>query len=134
MLLWAETTLEESGDPEALVVVVSSQSTVIVLPREHIADLFLGRTLLFPNGELAVPIDQAEGSGIRERFNSEVLERTASQVRTYWSRLLFTGRGRPPRSVSSSEEVLRVIASDPRAIGYVERRHLNGSVRVVFEE
>jgi ABC-type phosphate transport system substrate-binding protein len=116
-----------------IVVVVSQQNPIASLSRDHIEDIFLGRTQTFPNGLRAVPVDQAEGSAVREHFNTAILRRTPAQVRSYWSRILFTGRGRPPRSVASSEEVLRILATDPQAIGYIERRFITDAVTIVLE-
>lgn len=123
----------ESESSDDIVVIVSSNSTVKALTRNHIEDIFLGRVQHYPDGQRAVPIDQAEDSAVRERFNLEILARTSAQVRTLWSRILFTGRGRPPRSVGTCEEVLQAVAADVYAIGYIERRFVNDSVVVVFE-
>ncbi|MDO9319375.1 MAG: phosphate ABC transporter substrate-binding protein [Gammaproteobacteria bacterium] len=116
-----------------IVVIVSSLNTVKALTRVRVEDIFLGRMQQFPNGQRAVPIDQAEGSAVRGRFNKGVLGHTSVQVRIHWSRILFTGRGRPPRSVASNEDMLQAVAADVHAIGYIERRFVNDSVAVVFE-
>lgn len=122
----------ESLDDD-IVVIVSSLNIVKTLTHDDVEAIFLGRVQQFPNEQRALPIDHAEGSAVRERFNMEVLGRTSAQVRTSWSRILFTGRGRPPRSVASSEDMLQAVASDVHAIGYIERRFVNASVVVVFE-
>lgn len=123
----------EGPKPDDVVVVVSRQNPLLSLTLEQVENIFLGRTQQYPNNQRAVPIDQAEGSAVRERFYREILGRTSTQVRAYWSRILFTGRGHPPRSVSSDEEVLRILAADPQAIGYIERRFVSGAVTVVLE-
>lgn len=116
-----------------IVVIVSSLNAVKALTHDNVEDIFLGRVQQFPNMQRAVPIEPAEGSAVRERFNMEVLGRTSAQVRTHWSRILFTGRGRPPRSVASNEDMLHAVAADVHAIGYIERRFVDDSVVVVFE-
>ncbi|MDO8291184.1 MAG: hypothetical protein Q7T44_18380 [Parvibaculum sp.] len=116
-----------------IVVIVSSLNSVKTLTRDHVEDIFLGRMQQFPNEQRAVPIDQAEGLAVREHFNMEMLGRTSAQVRAHWSRILFTGRGRPPRSVASNEDMLHAVAADTHAIGYIERRFVDDSVVVVFE-
>jgi len=123
----------EGASPNDIVVVVSRQNPLQSLTKEQLESIFLGRTQQFPTGQRAVPVDQVEGSTVRERFYIEILDRTSAQVRSYWSRILFTGRGHPPRSVASSEEVLRILATDAQAIGYIERRFVNDAVTVVLE-
>lgn len=118
---------------EDMVVVVSRASTVQILTRQQVEDIFLGRTMTFPNGQRVVPVDQAEGSDTRGRFYNEVLGRTTAQIRAHWSSLVFTGRGRPPRSVGSGQEVMQIVANDPQALGYIKRSLVTEAVRVVLE-
>jgi ABC-type phosphate transport system substrate-binding protein len=120
--------------PEEVVVVVSARSPTTDLARNELADLFLGRVAHFPDGRPAVPINQTEGNAARAQFNSAYLGRTAAQIKAHWSKVIFTGRGSPPRALASSEEVRRRIAADPNAIGYLERRMVDASLKIVRVE
>jgi ABC-type phosphate transport system substrate-binding protein len=120
-----------SGD---LVVVVSPRNPVTGLTRNQVADIFLGRSVQFPDGSRAVPLDQPESSPVRSAFNDRVLGRSAAQIRAHWAKIIFTGRGRPPQDVSGCAEVKNAIAEDPRAIGYIERSSVDASVVVVTIE
>jgi len=117
-----------------VVVVMSAESGVESMTREQVEALFLGRAHRLPNGERAVPVDQGEGSPVRDRFAREILGRSSAQIRSHWSRIVFTGRGRPPRTVEDSKAVLRAVTEDPRVIGYMERKFVDDSVTVVLEE
>lgn len=122
----------ETGDPDAVVIIVSAENPVQELSRDQVDAIFMGRSLLFPDGRRAVPVEQALGSEARSRFLSRILERSEAQVKAHWSRLVFTGRGRPPLDLQDSEAVLAHVASSDNAIGYVQRHQLDDSVRVVF--
>jgi hypothetical protein len=115
-----------------VVAVVSAQSSITALDRNQVADLFLGKTNRFPNGVQAVPIDQADGLAVRDEFYSKVLGRTAAQMKAYWSKIIFTGRGQPPPSVSNDIEMKKRISENLAAIGYIDRSLVDSSVRVVF--
>lgn len=115
-----------------VVPVVSAKSEVSSLSTNQVMDIFLGRSSRFPNGELAVPIDQAEGSNIRDAFYMQFASKSAAQVKAYWSKLIFTGKGQPPREVSPSERVKRVVAENPHLIGYIERSEVDANVKVVL--
>jgi ABC-type phosphate transport system substrate-binding protein len=115
-----------------VVAVVSAKSPIVVLDKSQVADIFLGKASRFPNGTQAVPIDQAEGLAVRDEFYDKVLGRTASQMKAYWSKIIFTGRGQPPPSVSSDIEMKKRISENPAAIGYIDRSMVDNSVRVVF--
>lgn len=123
----------ESNDDE-IVIVVSADSPVKELSRLQLADIYLGRTSRFPDDQPAVPIDQEPESPARERFYETFLGRSQAEIKAHWSKIIFTGRGRPPRDAPTGADVKRVVAGDPKAIGYIERRLVDESVRVVRVE
>jgi len=117
-----------------VVVVVSSRSPVTALSKNHVVDIFLGRTSRFPDGEQAVPIDQAEGSAARDEFYAKFAGKSAAQIKAHWSKMIFTGRGQPPKEASNSIEMKREVVQNPNAIGYIEQKLVDGSVRVLLSE
>lgn len=121
-----------SGD--GLVVVVSAQSRVTTIPRLHLEDIYLGRATRFPNGEPVEPIDQKSGSEAWKTFYETYLGRSPAQIKAHWSKLIFTGRGRPPREAASGREVRELVAADSRVIGYIDSDLVDESVRVVSVE
>lgn len=120
-----------AADSDEVVVVVSAKSQVTEIPPLHLADLYLGRTTRFPNGEAAEPIDLAPGSAAREAFYEGYLGRSQAEIKAHWSKIIFTGRGRPPLDVDSGAEMKRLIADDRQKIGYLERRLVDSTVRIV---
>ena len=115
-----------------VVAVVSAKSTVTTLSRSEVTDIFLGRASRFPNGVQAVPIDQADGSVARDEFYAKLAGKTAAQLKAYWSKIIFTGRGQPPPVVANSVELKKRLAANPAAIGYMEQDLVDDSVRVVL--
>ena len=116
---------------EAVVVVVAASSPVREISRLHLADLYLGRTTRFPDGGAAVPIDQRAGTEARAAFLDDFLDRSESQMKSYWSKLIFTGRGRPPRAAANDQAMKQLVAGDPSAIGYLDPRAVDASLRRV---
>ena len=124
------TTISASAD---VVAVVSSTSAVTTLSNAQVADIFLGKVASFPNGTQAIPIDQAAGSSARDEFYAAYTGKSPAQVKTHWARIIFTGRGQPPEAISNDTALKKRIASDPRAIGYIERSALDSSVKVILQ-
>ncbi len=116
---------------DSVVLVVSADNPVSEMSRLHLEDLYLGRTDRFPDGQPAEPIDQAPGSPARAVFYEGYLGRSLAEIKAHWSRLLFTGRGEPPREVRNGVAVRDLVGSDPHAIGYLNRALVDGSVHVV---
>jgi ABC-type phosphate transport system substrate-binding protein len=114
-----------------VVTVVSSKSPITALTKADVADIFLGKVIRVAEGEQAVPIDQPESSGAREEFYRETTGKSSAQLKSHWSKILFTGRGQPPRMVPNSAEVKKALAANPFAIGYIQDTELDPSVRVL---
>ena len=114
-----------------VVAVVSSKSAITALSIDQVADIFLGRLSHFPNGALAVPIDLNDGSLERDRFYAKVARKTPAQIKSYWSKIIFTGRGQPPKTVPSDADMKKYIAANVAAIGYIEESMVDASVRVL---
>jgi ABC-type phosphate transport system substrate-binding protein len=118
--------------PADVVAVVSSKSTVGSLTKDQVADIFFGKVRRFPNGAVAIPIDLAEDLPERAQFYEKVANKSAAQVKAQWARIIFTGRGQPPKSVPSDIEMKKRLAENPDAIGYIDATQVDASVRVLF--
>ena len=115
-----------------VVAVVSARSSVTTLSRNQLLDIFLGRANRYPDGTPALPLDQAEGSTLRDEFYTKVAGQSSAQIKAYWSKIIFTGRGQPPPTVANDMEVKKRIRDNPAALGYIDRAMVDDSVRVVF--
>jgi ABC-type phosphate transport system substrate-binding protein len=115
-----------------VVAVVSIRSTVTTLSRSQVADIFLGRVHRYPGGATALPIDQAEDSAARDEFYAAFAGKSPAQIKAYWSKIVFTGRGQPPPAAASVAELKRRLAGNPDAIAYIDRSMLDASVREVL--
>jgi hypothetical protein len=109
---------------EDIVVIVNPAATPI--SKEQIADLYLGRSNAW------IPIDQAVGSGIYVEFYRKVTGRDSAQIKAIWSRILFTGRGVPPKQLRDSAAVKKAVAANPNAVGYIEKSAVDASVKVAL--
>lgn len=114
-----------------VVAVVSSKSPIVALTALQVADIFLGRVSRFPNGLAAMPIDLSDGSSERDAFYTKVAGKTPAQIKAYWSKIIFTGRGQPPKSVPNDADVKKYLAANVAAIGYIDEKLLDDTVRVL---
>jgi ABC-type phosphate transport system substrate-binding protein len=115
-----------------LVVIVSARSPVEAMRADQVAAIFLGQAPRFPNGAVATALDQPIGSPERDRFYLRVAGKTPALLKAYWSKMVFTGRGQPPRELPGSAAVRKAVAEDPALIGYIGREALEPSVRQVL--
>ena len=115
-----------------LVVVVSAKSPVNALSENEVADIYLGRTSQLPGGARVVPVDLADDAGRRANFYRIVCGKSPAQLRAYWSKLVFTGNGQPPREVAATDALKKLIAGGTNAIGYIDGSQLDASVKAVL--
>jgi ABC-type phosphate transport system substrate-binding protein len=123
--------LPANGAVADVVVVVSARNHHVNLTRNQVVDIFLGRLHHFPNDGTVTPVDQAEGSPSRDEFYLKYSGQSPAQIKAYWSKLIFTGRGRPPPEAVNGTEVKKFIARHPNAIGYIQANLVDDSVKVV---
>lgn len=114
-----------------VVVVVSSKSSVSELSQDQVSDLYLGKSQELAGGTAAL-FDLPNG-GIKDAFYEKATGRSISQVKATWSKLLFNGKGLPPKEVASPAEMKKAIAANPNAIGYIDSGSVDGSVKVVLK-
>ena len=85
----------------------------------------------FDNGESVIAINQESDTKSVEEFNEKLLNKSASQLKAYWSKQIFTGKGTPPKEVSNDTEVIKLVSTNPNLIGYVDASTVNDSVKVI---
>lgn len=114
-------------------VIVSASNGNASIDKNTISKIFLGKTKSFPDGSQALPIDQDDGTATRDSFNSNILGKSASQLKSYWSRLIFTGKGTPPKQSGNDAAIKGLVANNPNMIGYIDAGSVDGSVKVVLK-
>jgi ABC-type phosphate transport system substrate-binding protein len=115
-----------------VVVILNPQNPNAALTKSDISDIFLGKSTEFPGGGPATPIEHAESAPIRAEFHASVTGKSSGQLKAYWAKVVFTGKGQPPKEGLNSQDIKKIVASDPTAIGYIEKGALDTSVKAVL--
>lgn len=109
-----------------VVVVVNPKAAEASMTKDQVAQFFLGKS------SAMTPIDQSEDSPQRAEFYKKVTDKDASQAKALWSKLVFTGKATMPKEVANSAAVKAAVAANPKAIGYMDKASVDGSVKVVY--
>lgn len=113
------------------VVVIVHPSNANTFSETVINQIYLGKARTFPDGSQAVPVGLREGNSTRNEFVSRYVGKTESQLKAYWSQLIFTGRGVPPKEVDNEDAIRQLVANNPNIIGYISANKVDSSVKVV---
>lgn len=133
LILFILLTLAISTNTRAeVVVVVNKNSAISNLTQGEVIDIFMGRFNTFPDGSAARPIDSPEKTETKNDFYMQLVQQNERKIKSYWARLLFSGRASPPEKTSSIEEVLAKLQEKQGTIAYIPESAIDDSVKVVF--
>ena len=118
---------------DEIVVVVNANNPVVKMTRSEVIDLFMGRYVAFPDGTKAKAIDLEGDHIIKKQFYLDLVNLSIARVNSYWSRIKFTGRARPPISKENEAEVINEIKTSENAIGYISISAVNSNLKVVYK-
>lgn len=107
-----------ASDVPRLAVVAARASGLEALTREGAEQFYLGRRTALPDGRAVTLVDLPAGA-TRDQFYLRLTRKNPSQIRAYWSRLVFTGRAQPPIEAADAEEARRILRATPGAIAYL---------------
>ncbi|MBV8803663.1 MAG: hypothetical protein JO042_01425 [Sinobacteraceae bacterium] len=108
------------------VVIVSAQSKVTTLTPAQISRIYQGKS------NLMKPVEIAQPSQARREFYAKVVGVDEARVKAGWASLVFTGKGTAPREYPTGTEVVKAVAADPNAIGYVDKSFVNMTVKIIY--
>ena len=125
--------LGAAGAAQAGVAIIAHPSNPLAgITQEQLARIYLGKTREFPNGAPVTALDLREGSTARIKFYKAVTDKSETALKAYWSKLLFTGKAQPPKEMNDDESVKEWVSKNPDALGYVDGKVLDKSVKVLL--
>jgi hypothetical protein len=91
----------------------------------QVCQAFLGKV------KSPTPINLNEKNPLRDEFFAKACKKDPVQVQAMWGKLIFTGTGTPPAEVDSAAAMKKAVAADPNAVGYIDKKDLDASVKIV---
>lgn len=98
-----------------VVVHKDNQST---MTQQLLLQLYLKKTAAFADGTAATLLHLPRSSVEHQQFCIELLNLTANQYQSYWSRLVFTGNASNLK-FASPQSLVQQVQRDPFAIAYL---------------
>ncbi|OWJ90202.1 phosphate ABC transporter substrate-binding protein [Pseudomonas sp. A46] len=108
------------------VVVIVNAGASAAPTQSEVANIFLGKDTSLKG------IDQKGWNPTKEKFYGAVTNKSESQLKSYWSGLIFTGKGQPLQSAADDASVVAMVGDEANAIGYVDKSAINDKVKVLF--
>ncbi len=112
-----------------MAVIIHRESPVRDLSIATLRRLYLGQTTTFSNGERVILL---ECTPLQQGFYQKALGMSPELVHRHWIGLVFQGEdATPPQPMRDAEATKRFVTEHPGAIGFVELRAVDATVRVV---
>ncbi len=112
---------------QAEVAVIINAGASAAPSQADVANIFLGKDKSLKG------VDQAAWNPTKEKFYAGVANKNESQLKSYWSGLVFTGKGQPLPTVADDAAVVAKVGAEADAIGYVDAAAVTDKVKVLFK-
>ena len=129
ILLWIA--LCSSCSIAGIVVVTAKETPVQVLTEQQVENIFLSRTNRLPNGDLVVPLELKKGKN-RAEFYQRIAGKSPTQLSAYWTTLVFSGRGRPPKGIGNLDSLVSKLEKTRGAISYLDEEEVPSELKVIY--
>lgn len=116
-----------------LVLIANADSGIEHLTKREVINIYLGRYRRLDTGSTAEPIDLSSKTDTKALFYRLLVDKNLAEINAYWSRLVFSGKTRPPQQVDNVDKVLEMVGHNRNALGYIDRASVNSKVIIVFE-
>ncbi len=113
-------------------VLITHRDSDLSVSADHLKRLYFGKISSLPNGRKVTVLVYARDDEQFQEFTRKYLRRTSQQLRSFWAKQLFTGRGNMPTHVESIEEMISLVSSSDEYVGYIPISFLPESVRVLI--
>ena len=121
------------GSAHADMVIIGHPTNTNSVSIEELQRLYTGKSSSFADGESVLPLNLSDANALRTRFDEKALGRSSSQIKAYWSKLVFTGKGTPPKEVTTEDEMIKLVSSNPSLLGYVSSDADVSGVKVLLK-
>lgn len=107
-------------EPLTFKVIIHATNPTKQLSKQELSQLFLKKVKHWKDWkETVLPVDLMDNSPVRQNFSETVHGRDVASIKAYWQKQIFSGRGVPPEEKRSDGEVLKYVAENPEAVGYI---------------
>lgn len=121
-----------SDNDVVIAVVVSRDSNIEKITKRELIDVFMGRFDVLETGQKVQAVDYSNGFKLRADFYMSLVGKEERQINAYWSRLIFSGRAKPPVQVSSIVESTRYVADNRTALAYMPANSVSEEMKIVL--
>jgi hypothetical protein len=104
-------------------VVVGKTSPIEKLNEQEAANIFLAKTNRLADGSRITTLKLMDPNN-ESSFYYKISGKNPSQITSYWTALIFTGKGKPPKEFTDRHKLLAELTQKPEAIAYISSEQM----------
>ncbi len=128
LFVWGFTHAQDSVNFK---VIVNTSNSVATMSKAQVSKLLLKKKTKWENGSKVVPVDLTDSSPVRVEFSKAIHGKSVNAVKSYWQKLIFSGRAVPPSMKASDTEVVDFVKANAGAVGYVSGKAPVAGVKIL---
>jgi ABC-type phosphate transport system substrate-binding protein len=103
---------------DGVVLIANKSVTADSISAAALQDIYIGRTMYWQDGQ-SVIITVLAGDAAADKALNEVSGMDASQFKTFWQRMVFSGRGHQPNKADDVAALVTLVAQTRGAVALV---------------
>lgn len=116
----------------SLAVIVSKKSNLNEITKKELSKIFLAKTKSLPTGEKAITVELINKKN-QTKFYKTISKKNEKQLKKYWAKLIFTGRGQPPKKIKTIKELILFVQDNENAISYIPFEERTNKIKIIME-
>ena len=114
------------------IVVIVNKANDGVVDKAFVSKIYRGEARTWPDGGGVTAYDLPEDNLLREDFDGTFVGKSEKALLALWSQNALTGKALPPKVATSDEDVKKAVAANKHAIGYIQARNLDDTVKAAL--
>jgi ABC-type phosphate transport system substrate-binding protein len=115
---------------EAQISIIVAKSSPQKAGPGELKQIFSGAKVAWPSGSKILVVDQPE-TDAGKTFYGKFVEKSFTQVRTQWMKLVLSGQATAPLKCADDAAVKKAVAENPGAVGYILSSALDATVKEI---
>lgn len=99
--------------------VVHAENPTTEIDAATVARMFIKKLKRWDDDVEVMPVDQERTSDVRQAFSQAIHGKSVNAIKSYWQRMIFSGRNVPPEEYATDDLVIKFVSQNRGGIGYV---------------
>ncbi len=125
---------KKSKNFSEIAIIVNPENPVSTISSKDLKNIYKLKKNTWPTGKKIEAVNLKKRDPIRKKFSYIILAKSASRMDKFYLKQALSGKGQPPRVLSSSGDVLDFVRYNKNAIGYIDIKEVDDSVKVLSIE